>query len=89
MVKKLLFKDLNGLTSPTFSPEGDRLAFVGISGGISDLYVVDIETEDVTQLTNDKYTVLHPSWSPDGQSIVYVSDRGDGTDVHSLLFGVY
>ncbi len=89
LVKKLLFKDLNGLTSPTFSPEGDKLAFVGISGGISDLYIVDIETEALTQLTDDKYTVLHPNWSPDGRSIVFSSDRGAGTDKHKLLFGDY
>jgi hypothetical protein len=88
-IKKLVFKELNGLLSPTFSPRGAQLAFVGISGGISDLYVYDVKTETLTRLTNDRFAVLHPQWSPGGDAIAFVSDRGKGSDLENLLFSDY
>lgn len=89
VIKKFVFKEFNGLLSPTFSPQGNRLAFVGISGGISDLYIFDVKTDSLERLTNDRFAVLQPQWSPNGESIVFVSDRGAGSDVQNLLFGNY
>ena len=86
---KFMFDELNGLQSPSFSPEGDQLAFVGISGGISNLYVLNLDNRKLTRLTNDRFAVLHPQWSPDGESIVFITDRGTGADEENLLFGNY
>ena len=88
-LQKLVFSELNGLLSPTFSPDGTRLAFVGISGGVSDLYVVDLHNEALTRLTSDRFTEYHPQWSPEGQEIAFVTDRGPGSDEARLLFGDY
>jgi Tol biopolymer transport system component len=86
---KFVFAPLNGLQSPSFSPWGDELVFVGIAGGISDLYVVDLADGKLKRLTDDRFAELHPQWSPNGKAIVFVTDRGDGTDVAKLLFGNY
>jgi WD40 repeat protein len=86
---KILFNELNGLQSPTFSPSGDQVAFVGINGGISDLYIYNLNSNKLNQLTKDRFAVLHPQWSPDGKSIVFVTDRGAGTNEEELLFGDY
>jgi Tol biopolymer transport system component len=88
-LKKLVFKELNGLLSPTFSPRADQVAFVGIRGGISDLYVYDVKTETLTRLSNDRFAVLHPSWSPTGEAIAFVSDRGKDSNLDNLLFSDY
>jgi Tol biopolymer transport system component len=89
VTQKFLFKELNGLQSPSFSPYGDELVFVGIAGGVSDLYVVDLADGKLKRLTNDRFAELHPQWSPDGNAIVFVTDRGTGTDEEKLLFGDY
>jgi Tol biopolymer transport system component len=86
---KLVFKALNGLESPSFSPGGDEIVFVGIAGGISDLYVVELASGNLKRLTDDRFAELHPQWSPDGMAIVFVTDRGPGTDEEKLLFGDY
>ncbi|MGH7493521.1 MAG: peptidase MA family metallohydrolase [bacterium] len=86
---KLVFATLNGLQSPSFSPEGDKIVFVGISGGISDLYIAELASGKLEKLTDDRFAELHPQWSPDGLAIAFVTDRGPGTDEEKLLFGDY
>ncbi len=50
----------------------------------SELFVVDVRSRRVEQITHDGAGDFHPNWSPDGRSIVYVSTEGqsvsqDGT----------
>jgi hypothetical protein len=67
----------------TWSPDGSKLAFAGTDGGISDLYVLDLDTESVRQLTNDRYADLQPTWAPDGETIAFTTDRAE-TDFETL-----
>lgn len=85
----MIFDELNGLSSPAFSPNGDQLVFVGIKGGKSDLYIVNLENRKLLQLTDDRYAEVHPQWSPDGKQILFATDRGEGTNTELLLFGDY
>src|SRR5690606_37985543 len=57
--------------------------------GISDLYMLDLETGHAERLTNDLYAQLHPAFSPDGRTIAYATERGEGTDLSLLSFGPY
>jgi WD40 repeat protein len=78
---------LNGLTTPSWSPDGKQLVFTGYDGGISDLFVVNTDGSNLHRLTNDKYADLQPSWSPDGKTIAFTTDRGPATDFDELKFG--
>jgi WD40 repeat protein len=78
---------LNGLTTPSWSPDGKQLVFTGYDGGISDLFVVNVDGSNLRRLTNDKYADLEPSWSPDGKTIAFATDRGPATDFEALRFG--
>jgi Tol biopolymer transport system component len=77
---------IGAVANPSWSPDGGSLAFSGSVGGISDLYIYDLETEEIRQLTSDKYADMQPSWSPDGSTIVFTSDRGPETDFESLSY---
>ncbi len=59
----------------TWSPNGTDLAFSGLKEGQTDLYQYNLNSKVVTQLTNDKYSEYHPSYSKDGKAIVFSSDR--------------
>jgi len=59
--------------SPDISPDGTKVAFAALQGGVGDIFVVDLETQDVTNLTKDAFADSGPTWSPDGRSIVYVA----------------
>ncbi|HYR30851.1 MAG TPA: BamA/TamA family outer membrane protein, partial [Gemmatimonadales bacterium] len=78
---------LNGLTTPSWSPDGKQLVFTGYDGGLSDLFVVNADGTNLHRLTNDKYADLEPSWSPDGKTIAFVTDRSPATDFQALKFG--
>ena len=59
--------------SPDISPDGRRVVFGALRDGVGDIFVVDLDTEEVTNLTNDGFADSGPTWSPDGQSIIYLA----------------
>ena len=58
-------------------------------GGISDLYTYDLQSGETTQLTNDKYADFQPTWSPDGKTIAFTSDRGPETNFENLTYSKF
>ncbi|MBM3264829.1 MAG: PD40 domain-containing protein [candidate division Zixibacteria bacterium] len=85
---RFAFPNIVGMSSPAWSPDGQKIVFSGLSqAGYSDLYVVDIKDGSLVKLTNDLYEDNEPTWSPDGQKIVFSSDRttdGDRKGWHNL-----
>ncbi len=82
------FSDLMAIYSPTWSPDGKRIAFSSIErGGFSDLYIFTLADGTLEKLTDDVYDERDPAWSPDGNSIVFSSDRtGTGKNGAYNLF---
>ena len=84
--RKIALDDIGAITSPAWSPDGQFIAFSGLTGGVSDIYSWDVVTGALRQHTNDKHADLQPTWSPDGSTIAFVSDRGPITDFESLQY---
>jgi Tol biopolymer transport system component len=59
-----------GFRDLSFSPSGERLAFVGRSAGSSQLEIVDLADGKRTRLTSE-VEVFNPRWSPDGRLLAY------------------
>ena len=59
------------------SPDGSRLAFTSLDR----LYVMDWPDGTPRRLTSATITEAHPTWSPDGRSIAYVSWEPSGGHV--------
>jgi Tol biopolymer transport system component len=81
-------KSLDEIFSPSFSPDGRFIAFSGLHGGETDLFIYDLGSKSLRQLTDDFFADLQPAWSPDGRTIAFVTDRFT-TDVSLLSPGDY
>jgi len=73
--KEIVFKHLGEILNPTWSPDGRFIAFSALDGGLTDIFVYDLGTEELKKLTDDVFSDLYPSWSPDGRTIAFVTDR--------------
>ncbi len=60
-----------GIVRPVISPDGSQIAFAAVG----DIYVVPSAGGKPVNLTNDSALDTDPSWSPDGASLVYSSDK--------------
>jgi len=72
---------------PSWSPDGKRIAFTSsgknrsgvgghppiIVGELPHIYVMDADGKNQQRLTNSPFAEWEPSWSPDGQHIVFTS----------------
>jgi Tol biopolymer transport system component len=67
---------------PAWSPDGRRIAFAravtGAAVETTNIYVMNADGTVVRQLTHERTGTVsqHPSWSRDGRSIVFMSNRG-------------
>ena len=72
--------------TPTFTPSpeptpfggGSKIAFVSNRETWDQIYVMDTDGSNLTQLTFDESHKSWPMWSPDGTKILYVADGGPG-----------
>ena len=61
--------------SATFSPNSQKLLYSSTVGGNADIYELNLNTGSNIQITTAPSTEVQPSYAPDGQSFVYVSDK--------------
>jgi Tol biopolymer transport system component len=70
--------------SPTWSPDGSRIAFAKQSGSQSDIYAMNVDGSHLTRLTNDGAD-FGPAWSPAGDQIGFLKDEGAaGTSIYVM-----
>jgi hypothetical protein len=86
-VRRIRVREVDGITNPAFSPDGTRIVFSGLVGGLSDLFIVGADGKNLRRLTEDKHADLNPVWSPDGRTLAFVTDRGPATDFTRLVWG--
>ncbi len=73
--------------TPRFSPDGKRIAYSAWSrGGYRDIRVVDVQTGAFFELMHDRALDQQPAWSPDGQTLYFVSDRGGVANIYAYDF---
>ncbi|MBU8933796.1 MAG: DPP IV N-terminal domain-containing protein [candidate division Zixibacteria bacterium] len=65
----------HNIISPAWSPDGKKIAFSALEGYKRDLFLYDLESDQVKRLTNDRYDDVEASWLPEGNQLIFCSDR--------------
>ncbi len=82
------FKDPH---SPSWSPDGELIAFVTINRTQADngenvgptaLWLLRSSDGELIQVTSHEHMEMSPTWSADGRYLYYVSNRGGGINIY-------
>jgi hypothetical protein len=87
-VQEIRLSEVDEIFNPTFSPDGRSVALTGMKAGLTDLYIVDLQTSGLRPLMSDPFADLQPAWSPDGRYIAFATDRFT-SNLETLSFGAY
>lgn len=71
--------------APAWSPDGRMLALTLSRGeGNLDLFTLDLASQVLTRLTDQRSIETEASWAPDGRAIYFTSDRAGGPQVYRV-----
>ena len=85
-IEQIKVPGLEAIINVAWSPDGRTIALAAQMTGVSDLFLYDLESRQVRRLTADRYADLQPAFSPDGQTIAFVTDRGVETVLDQLRY---
>lgn len=75
-LRRLTWEHLSVISSPTFSPDGSRIAFTAIDrAGQPDLFMYDMDEDVLARLTDDVFSEQDPDFHPTRNTIIFSSDR--------------
>ncbi len=83
-IQRVIDMEVEQQQSPAWSPDGKKIVFSGNTEGVFDLFLLDVETLEIQNVTNDPIFDGGPSFSPDGSTLVFSSVIGE----HAQLFGL-
>jgi Tol biopolymer transport system component len=67
-----------------WSPDSTRIAYIANPDDQPDLFIIDVASMQVSQLTDDDTNERNPAWSPDGKWIVYNSYTGSDESLNVI-----
>jgi dipeptidyl aminopeptidase/acylaminoacyl peptidase len=71
-------------SSPEWSPDGTRIAFLSERDGTNQLFVMWLDTRETAQLTHIERAPNNIKWSPDGKYIAFSSSLPDNDPILSV-----
>lgn len=84
---------MDRIGDPHVSPDGEWVVFtlrstdLEANRGRTDLWLISIDGHGLRQLTSHPASDFSPSWTPDGQSIYFLSTRSGGAQIWRIPVG--
>jgi TolB protein len=82
--EQVLLRAKEPLMSPTWSPDGTKLAYVTFERKQSQIYIQDVYTARRSVLTSFKGINSAPVWSPDGRKMAMTLSKDGNTEIYSM-----
>ncbi|WP_017187305.1 TolB family protein, partial [Alkalibacillus haloalkaliphilus] len=82
--------NISSVSDPRYSPDYSEALFIKTELNekenkyVSNLFHIDVQTNEVNQWTFGEGKVSNPRWSPDGSSIIFLSNRDDKNQLYKI-----
>jgi dipeptidyl aminopeptidase/acylaminoacyl peptidase len=82
--------DMKRLDAPSVSPDGNWIAYnvrqysLKSNTYVSNIFIQSIDGKTVKQMTASSFKDLVPTWSPDGKTIAFVSNRSGSYQIYIM-----
>ncbi len=70
--------------SPSFSPDGTKIAFEGNKDGVVDIFEIDLKSKAIRNLTQDDDYDANPWYAADGATLLYNRRIGEAWKIFSV-----
>src|SRR5688572_23165050 len=79
------------ISDPQLSPDGSWVVFVkrvinDKEKYQSNLFLMHVDSKEITQFTQGNFSDVQPRWSPDGRYIFFVSNRSKKQQIWKIAF---
>ncbi len=74
---------------PDLAADGKQAVFTGLAKGRADLYVLNLETGKLRNITDDYFNEKHATFSSDGKTIYYSSNRNAEQNIESAVYHLF
>ncbi len=71
--QRIELKTVDVPESPEWSTDGRTIYFSALKSAIGDIWAMNLETQELTNLTDDEFADYAPTVSPDGKTLVYIA----------------
>jgi TolB protein len=82
--KQVALRSNEPIISPSWSPDGTKVAYVSFEAKKPVVYVQNLVTRARTVIANEKGSNSAPSWSPDGSRLAVALSRDGHTQVYTV-----
>ena len=84
---RTVFSSNKQLLSPSWSPDGARLAYVSFESGNSAIFIQDIIQGTRTKVSGRAGINSAPAWSPNGRYLAFTLSAGGSPDIYIMNMG--
>ena len=82
--EQVIYESSKPLMSPSWAPDGKRLAYVSFSRGRQEIYIQNIITRETKRVSSFQGLNGAPVWSPDGKQLALTLSKDGNAEIYVL-----